>query len=407
MKKNIVIAIVVFAVTAGVYLLTAHLLRKVDPPHTAYFNYLADAFLQGRTYLVNPPKTADLTQFGGRWYVPFLPLPAFLLLPWVGIAGPEKTSTVLFGSLMGALNAALVFLLLQALAKRRWIRLPTIDNLGLTLLFSFGCVEWYIAMEGSVWFLSQVCTVTFVLLSLWIAVEFHSPALSGIALALALFGRPHLILVCPLLFAIGIQLSGEERGEQHVSASRWIVRWIVILLFPLLVSVCLILGYNYLRFGNYLDFGYLTENVNPPLIKEFKIYGQFNLHYVPHNFWSMILAGPQWDANRKIISPNRDGMSLFLTTPAILYIFQALKKNWLSLGAWIALALILVPLLTYYNTGWWQFGYRFSLDFMPVVVILLAIAAGERLRSGFWILIWLGVGINLWGAWWFAQLHAT
>jgi len=67
----------------------------------------------------------------------------------------------------------------------------------------------------------------------------------------------------------------------------------------------------------------------------------------------------------------------------------------------------LFPLLTYYNTGWWQFGYRFSLDFMPVVVILLAIAAGERLRSGFWILIWLGVGINLWGAWWFAQLHAT
>jgi hypothetical protein len=407
MKKNIVIAIVVFAVTAGVYLLTAHLLRKVDPPHTAYFNYLADAFLHGRTYLVNPPTTADLTQFEGRWYVPFLPLPAFLLLPWVGITGPEKTSTVLFGSLMGALNAALVFLLLQALAKRRWIRLPTIDNLGLTLLFSFGCVEWYIAMEGSVWFLSQVCTITFVLLSLWIAVEFHSPALSGIALALALFGRPHLILVCPLLFAIGIQLSEEERGEQHASASRWIMQWILILLFPLLFSVCLILGYNYLRFGNYLDFGYLTESVNPSLIKEFKTYGQFNLHYVPHNFWSMILAGPEWDAKRKIISPNRDGMSLFLTTPAILFVFQALKKTWLSLGAWIALALILVPLLTYYNTGWWQFGYRFGLDFMPVVVILLAIAAGERLRTGFWILIWLGVGINLWGAWWFAQLHAT
>jgi len=406
MKKNIVIAIVVFAVTAGVYLLTAHLLRKVDPPDTAYFNYLAEAFLHGRTYLVNPPRTADLTQFEGRWYVPFLPLPAFLLLPWVGIAGPEKTSTVLFGSLMGALNAALVFLLLQALAKRRWIRLPTIDNLGLTLLFSFGCVEWYIAMEGSVWFLSQVCTVTFVLLSLWIAVEFHSPALSGIALALALLGRPHLILVCPLLFAIGIQLAGEERLGQQVSASRWIVRWIVILLFPLLVSVCLILAYNYLRFGNYLDFGYLTENVNQPLARDLKTYGQFNIHYVPHNFWSMILAGPEWDAERKIISPNRDGMSLFLTTPAILFVFQSLKKTWLSRGAWIALALILIPLLTYYNTGWWQFGYRFSLDFMPVVVILLAISAGEQLRPWFWVLIWLGVGMNLWGVWWFAQLNA-
>lgn len=404
MKKNIVIAIVVFAVTAGVYLLTAHLLRKVDTPDTAYFNYLADAFLHGRTYLLNPPVTADLTRFEGRWYVPFLPLPAFLLLPWVMIAGAEKTSTVLFGSLMGALNTALVFLLLQALAKRRWIRLPTIDNLGLTLLFGFGCVEWYIAMEGSVWFLSQVCTVTFVLLSLWIAVEFHSPALSGTALALALFGRPHLVLVCPLLFAIGIQLA---RDGNDRSSKVHPYRFVLIFILPLFVSVCLILGYNHVRFGDYLDFGYLTENVNPPLIKDFKIYGQFNLHYVPHNFWSMILAGPEWDAKRKIISPNRDGMSLFLTTPAILYVFQALKKTWLSLGAWIALALILVPLLTYYNTGWWQFGYRFSLDFMPVVVILLAIAAGERLRTGFWLLIWLGVGINLWGAWWFAQLNAT
>jgi hypothetical protein len=149
--------------------------------------------------------------------------------------------------------------------------------------------------------------VTFVLLSLWVAVEFHSPILSGVALALALFGRPHIFLVCPLLFAIGIQLAAEERLEQHVSANRWIV----ILLFPLLVSVGLILGYNYLRFGNYLDFGYLTESVNPSLLRDLKTYGQFNIHYIPHNFWSMILAGPNWDTNKKMITPNLDGMSLF------------------------------------------------------------------------------------------------
>ena len=36
------------------------------------------------------------------------------------------------------------------------------------------------------------------------------------------------------------------------------------------------------------------------------------------------------------------------------------------------------PLLTYYNTGWWQFGYRFSLDFMMILLLLLAYTAGRK-----------------------------
>jgi hypothetical protein len=57
-------------------------------------------------------------------------------------------------------------------------------------------------------------------------------------------------------------------------------------------------------------------------------------------------------------------MSLFLTTPALVYIFGARRRSAQVLGAWLALILLLIPLVTYYNTGWWQFGYRFSLDFM-------------------------------------------
>ena len=71
------------------------------------------------------------------------------------------------------------------------------------------------------------------------------------------------------------------------------------------------------------------------------------------------------------------------------------------MAAWFATGLSLIPLLTYYNTGWWQFGYRYSLDFMPVVMVLLAIAARERISTKFWILIVAGVLINAWGTWWF------
>jgi hypothetical protein len=70
-------------------------------------------------------------------------------------------------------------------------------------------------------------------------------------------------------------------------------------------------------------------------------------------------------------------------------------------GAWLALGLLLIPLVSYYNTGWWQFGYRFSLDFMTPVLVLLAIGAGERVGWPLRLLILVGIGVNAWGAWWF------
>jgi len=61
-------------------------------------------------------------------------------------------------------------------------------------------------------------------------------------------------------------------------------------------------------------------------------------------------------------------------------------------------------LLMYYNTGWRQWGYRFSLDFMIPVMVLLAVAAGTRVTRPLRGLILLGVLINLWGViWWYTN----
>ena len=68
---------------------------------------------------------------------------------------------------------------------------------------------------------------------------------------------------------------------------------------------------------------------------------------------------------------------------------------------WTALALIVVPLFTYYNTGYAQFGYRFSLDFMVPIVVLLAIGAGERVSWLMRALIMAGILVNGWGMLWF------
>ena len=69
------------------------------------------------------------------------------------------------------------------------------------------------------------------------------------------------------------------------------------------------------------------------------------------------------------------------------------------------MALVSVPLLLYYNTGWVQFGYRFSLDLLPLAFVLLATGLKRitTLVKAAIVLAWL---INLWGVvWWFGRFY--
>ncbi|MCB0143921.1 MAG: hypothetical protein KDE50_28770 [Caldilineaceae bacterium] len=376
-------------------------------PQMAYFDHLADAFRQGQLYLAHPPSTHDLTQFAGRWYVPFPPLPALLLLPWVALRGLAATNTVLFSTLLGALNVMLVHLLLEALSRRGWSKLGTVDNLWLTLLFGLGCVHWYMATLGSVWFVAQISTVTFVVLSVWLAVRFESAWPTSSALAIALLARPNVVFTWPLLLGIYWMHnlppnSGGFASWPQPAIARKLAGWTLRSAIPLAIAVALLLGYNVARFDHWLDFGYLTENVAQKLKSDLDHYGQFNLHYASKNLWAMWLALPLWDANTRSLTPDPEGMSLFITTPALIYLLGARRPTPLALGAWVSFVLLAIPLVLYYNTGWWQFGYRFSLDFMVPVMVLLAIGAGRRVSWLMQGLIIVGVAVNAWGiTWWY------
>jgi hypothetical protein len=234
-------------------------------------------------------------------------------------------------------------------------------------------------------------------LAVVLAVTTGSPWLSGTARPGGL-GPAHRGLEFSLLLAVEIEALRAESSERTWREG---LRWGLSALAPIVISGMALLGYNYVRFNHPLDFGYQTQNIAPELAGDRHAFGQFSLHYVPHNLWAMLLAGPVFDPKTNSIAPSLDGMSLLLTTPALLYVVGPSKRLALVIGAWISVGLLLIPLLTYYNTGWWQFGYRFSLDCMTPLLVLLALRAGSRVAWPMRALIVLGVLVNAWGVLWF------
>src|SRR6185312_7639469 len=88
------------------------------------------------------------------------------------------------------------------------------------------------------------------------------------------------------------------------------------------------------------------------------------------------------------------GLAIWVTTPALLLILWPKQKPAIHRALWITVACVAAPSLFYMNSGWVQFGYRFSLDYMVFLVVLLAIGGRPISR----VLIAACIAINLFGA---------
>jgi hypothetical protein len=109
-----------------------------------------------------------------------------------------------------------------------------------------------------------------------------------------------------------------------------------------------------------------------------------------------------------IALPRDIGMSVILTSPAYLLAIPALARFWgrsrIVTGAALAVLAVAVFNLMHFSQGWVQFGYRFSNDFVPWALLLVALGL-ERVRAGWGIalaivLIVASIAINAWGVAW-------
>ena len=117
----------------------------------------------------------------------------------------------------------------------------------------------------------------------------------------------------------------------------------------------------------------------------------FSLSYLPRNLAVALLQLPL--PSGKI---NGHGLALWFTTPA-LYLLISRTRSPIRRALWITTACVALPSLLYQNSGWVQFGYRFSLDYTVFLILLIA-CCGRPLT---WVakgVIIASVCVNLAGA---------
>ena len=123
------------------------------------------------------------------------------------------------------------------------------------------------------------------------------------------------------------------------------------------------------------------------------------------------LSRALWNPQCAIAEPQATGMSILLTSPAYLlapFAFLPARMRQLdraTLGATLAVLGVAVVNLMHFSQGWVQFGYRFSNDFAPFALILVALGASRIGRL--WpvvLLVAASIVINFWGTTWAVTL---
>jgi hypothetical protein len=357
--------------------------------HTPYDNYirLADAWLHGRLWIVDPGPGIDAINYAGHYYIIEPPLPALLALPAVLVWGADANQSLLCVA-CAALAVAAADVLLGRLA------LPQTARNWLLYFFAAGTVLWWCAAFGAVWMYAHVVAVMFATCALAEWYGQRRAWLLGLLIGCAALSRfPVILCVPPFLYWLAKQTAPPQRGRQLLLFGAGLA--------PLLL---LLAAYDQARWGTPLDVGYTLwyhrDEVGEPTGSPFR------LAYLPFNLYSFFMLAPSFYKAFPWLRPSSYGVSLVLTSPAL---FLALAAPWRSAqtrALWAAVALVALPSLLYYVNGYEQFGMRHSLDFLPFMLPLAA-RGFVRTPAGLGLpLVAYSFAANAYGMWYSWTYHA-
>ena len=365
-------------VAAGLlYLFVGHQQAGTDS-----HDLFAKAFLDGQLYIEGNYPWLELVPRGeGGWYSPFPPLLSVLLVPIRAFGLEVDTNHI--AAFMGGLSVALMWTMLGRLGV-----VPRIA-LVLTVAWAVGSELLWVAGEGGQHLAPQVTAAALLLGALTLGLGRQFPWLAGLLLGAAAAARLPVGLALPLILWL-------YRPRQIARSSPGGHPWLLVLA-AVAIPTILVASYNVARFGSSIEFGYgLIRNIAGESVLAEPWYpdGIVSLDYLPNGLYTMLFRGLEYQAGFPWVFAGLGGASVLLTMPILWWVVEA--RGRLALVAAISVVLVMLPNLMHGNPGFAQIGYRFILDALPMLWLMLGLACRESMSRAAAVALGAGVVINLW-----------
>ncbi len=370
---------------------------------------LAVGMWSGHSDLSSLTTINDIVTIGDRHYQAMSLLPTVPYLPLVPFEFLWPFSRWIVSAVIGI--------------SAGWLALPLARRYGpegsatywLAGLGAFGTLLFTLTIEGDFYYLAHLEGVLLIFLALIEWHDRHRPWAMGLLIGLAALARPTLIVVA-VPFGLALMAEAWERldvrrreprfrgGASGYGAPSELVeaffRPALAFGLPLLGAIAVTGWWDWVRFGSPLETGYGIAWITEPLatIRE---QGLFSTTHVPPNLALFIGGGFTVQEAFPWLVPSVQGHSILLTTPALLIAVGASVRDRLNLVLWGAVILTAIPVFMYYGGGGANtYGYRYAMDFVPFLLVLVAIAAKERFGNLEKTLIGLSVAFVCYGYVW-------
>jgi hypothetical protein len=375
-------------------LLAVSLIAQTLRPHATIFAnyaYFAQSLLRGHLWIDDwPGPRIDAVFYHGRYYIVNDPVPGFLMLPLVKLAGLHASQT-----LVGVIFAGIAMGAAWKLLANLGVSVST--SIWLSAFLLLGTDLWWCSSLGDVWFLAQTCAVAFTLLALLELSGKNRSWLVALWFVLAIGSRFTMVMATPVI--VWLTLRGGLRADGSTSPSTRVEPRRLIGLGAVFVpAFALWVAYNEARWGVPWDSGH-TIFYHQDYLAGSPTGSPFNIANVPMQLWSFLIQYPKFYPVYPFIVPRPTGLALTWCSPALICAFFARRPRELVIAMWTATALVAIPSLLYFVNGYAQFGMRHALDFEPFMLVLMALYLRERFPLWAKILLAYSILVGAWGVW--------
>ncbi|MGC8633755.1 MAG: hypothetical protein ACP5VP_03700 [Candidatus Limnocylindrales bacterium] len=369
-----------------VYVAAAGLALHVTHPAPNRMMVLAERLVQGHLDSPSFAGTVDSVARGGRYYVAVGVLQVLPYLPFVYLPALRAVSGYAASLAFGIPAAWLALPLARAYGARgraaTWIAIFT----------AYGTLLFFVSVLGSLYYLAQAEAFLFLELALLEWAGPRRPTVLGALFGLAFLARPTTVLA---VVPVGLVLAWSARHR---------LRAILQLALPLAVAAVVSGAFNWARFGSPLETGYGISLLTDPALEARRAAGLFSLGQVPENVRLALLQGFGLQPSFPYLTVDPSGLSMLLVSPALVTSLWAGARAPRARLLWAAAILVAVPIFLYYGGGYAQYGFRYSLDFTPFLVALMALGSRRWLGPPERALILLSIASVTFGVLWAAHV---